>query len=184
MPVGSVVARNFMDGVTILSSDVKGTVSVEFGAMNDPEGNDMQYIPSEIVASPAFQRALARGVVGLVEDDSDPDVVDALSKQVAAFQRRQKGAQEQIQATIERPTSRDSVSVFCVGPDSRGTGTCGEPIAVPEGKLDQEPPLCSRHKALAFQYVPEHKIVQGETGKPQVIWNRVTLTARESAPRA
>lgn len=183
MPVGSVVARNFMDGVTILSSDVKGSTSVEFGAMNDPEGNDMQYIPVEIQESPAFKRALVRGVIGLVEDDSDPEVVEALSKQVDAFKRRQQGAQETVQATIDRPTTRDSISVFCVGPDSRGTGACGEPIAVPEKKLDQEPPLCTRHKALASQYVPEHQILPGQTGKPPVIWNRVTLSARETAPR-
>lgn len=182
MPVGTVVAQNFMDGITVLSSDIKGSVTVEFGAKGDPDGNDVQYIPVEIVESPAFKRALARGVFGLIEDDSDPEAISALSKQVEAFQRRQRGAQDEIQATIERPTSRDSISIFCVGPDSRGTGNCGEPVAVPESKVDTEPPLCSRHKALAPQYVPEHKIVAGELGK-QVIWSRVTLTARETAPR-
>lgn len=183
MPVGTVVARNLMDGVTVLSADVKGSVSVEFGAMNDPEGNDVQYIPAEVLGAPAFQRALARGVLALIEDESDTDVVDALSKQVAAFQKRQRGAQEQAEATIDRPTSRDAISVFCVGPDARGTGTCDEPVAVPEAKKDQEPPLCSRHKGLAAQYVPEHLIEKGSLDK-RVVWNRVTLGVRERAPQS
>lgn len=182
MPVGSVVAQNFMDGITVLSSDVKGSVSVEFGAKGDPEGNDIQYVPSEVVESPAFKRCLARGVLGLIEDDSDPEVVEALGRQVEAFQRRQRGAQADVEATIEKPTSRDSISVFCVGPDSRGTGICGEPVAVPEAKKDQEPPLCTRHKALAAQYVPEH-IISQDGAEKRVVWNRVTLGARETAPR-
>lgn len=175
MPVGTVVAQNFQDGITVLSSDIKGTESIEFGAKGDPNGDDIQYVPEGVLASVAFRRALARGVIGLIEDDSDPDVLDALNKQVAAFQRRQRGAQEDIQATIDRPTSRDSVSVFCVGPDSRGTGTCGEPLVVPEAKVDAVVPLCSRHKALAAQYVPEHQV----EGDKTVVWRRVTMGARQ-----
>jgi hypothetical protein len=181
MPVGgTVVARNLMDGVTVLSADVKGSVSVEWGAANDPEGNDVQYVPGEVVSAPAFQRALARGVIALIEDESDTDVVDALSKQVAAFQKRQRGAQEQAESMIDRPTNRDSVAVFCIGPDSRGTGTCGEPTAVPETKKDEEPPLCSRHKGLASQYVPEHLITK-DTLEKRVLWNRVIVDSRKNA---
>jgi hypothetical protein len=179
MPVdGTVVAKNLMDGVTILSSDVKGTVAVEFGAMNDPNGDDIQYIPTEILNSPAFKRALARGVLGLIEDDSDPDVLEALGKQVAAFQKRQRGAEDQVTATIDRQVSNDQISMFCVGPDSRGTGTCGEGVPVKESLKDSAPPLCGRHRGLAPQYVPEHR-TEGESTR--VIWNRVTMTARVSA---
>jgi hypothetical protein len=186
MPVGgTVVARNFMDGVTILSSDVKGSVAVEFGAANDPNGDDIQYMPEEIVNSPAFKRALARGVLGLIEDESDAEVINALGKQVEAFQRRQRGAENQIQATIDRPDNNDSVALFCVGPDSRGSGKCGESVIVRDTKKkDDAPPLCDRHKALAAQYVPEHIIPKpGEpgAGEKRVVWNRVTLTARERA---
>jgi hypothetical protein len=178
MPV-TVVARNLMDGVTVLSSDIKGTTAVEFGAKDDPNGDDIQYIPEEVLNTPAFKRALARGVLGLIEDQSDPEVTDALAKQVAAFQRRQRGAEDQVQETIDRPTNRDAVSLFCVGPDNRGTGTCGEPVVVPANKKqDDEPPLCHRHRNLAAQYVPQH-IVSREApdGETKVEWARVTLGA-------
>jgi hypothetical protein len=176
MPVGTVVARNLMDGVTVLASDVKGTHSVEWGAANDPNGDDIQFIPGEVVESVAFRRALARGVIAVMDDQSDPEVTEALSRQVDAFKRRQEGAKEDVEVTIDRPSSRDQVSAFCVGPDTRGTGKCGTPVAISEKKLKDVPPLCNQHKNLASQYVPEVK--QGQ--EDQVEWVRVTLGARES----
>lgn len=180
MPVGSIVARNLMDGVTVLASDVKGTHSVEWAAAGSPTGEDIQYIPEPVLESVAFKRALARGVVELLEDESDPEVVAALDKQVAAFRKRQMGAQEDVEATIERPTSRDHVSTWCVGPDNRGTGTCGEPVAISEALLKDVPPLCSRHKDLANRYIPEQETVQRD-GKviQETRWIRMQLGARE-----
>lgn len=181
MPVGgTVVARNLMDGHTVLSADIKGTHSVEWGPKDDPNGDDVQYVPEAVQAAPAFQRALARGVIALIEDESDEDVVNALNRQVAAFQKRQRGAEAEAQATIDRPTNRDSLSVFCVGPDTRGTGTCDEPLPVPEAQRDKVVPLCSRHKGLAAQYVPEVKILP--TGEPQTVWIRATMGTRNQLP--
>lgn len=177
MPVGSIVARNLMDSVTVLASDVKGTHSVEWAANGDPSGDDIQYIPEAVLESVAFKRALARSVVELMPDESDPEVVEALSRQVDAFRRRQAGAQEDVRATIERPVAdRDTVSAFCVGPDSRGTGTCEEPVAIREKLLKDVPPLCPRHKGLANKYVPEVDTT-GEKAKTK--WVRVTLGNRE-----
>jgi hypothetical protein len=175
MPVGTVVARNLMDGITVLASDVKGTHSVEWGAKNDPSGDDIQFVPGEVVESVAFRRALARGVIEVMDDQSDPEVTEALSRQVEAFRRRQEGAQEQVEVTIDRPTSRDQVSAFCVGPDTRGTGKCGTPVAISEKKLKDTPPLCNLHKNLASQYVPE--AVKGNEDRME--WVRVTLGTRE-----
>jgi hypothetical protein len=175
MPVGAIVARNRMDGVTVLASDVKGSHSVEWAALGDPSGDDIQFIPNEVLESVAFRRAVSRGIVEIMEDESDPDVVGALAAQVAAFKRRQEGAKEDVQVTIDRPTSRDSLSVFCVGPDSRGIGKCGQAVAVPEKQLKDVPPLCTQHKHLAAQFVPE--VVNGAEDK--VEWVHVTLGARE-----
>ena len=175
MPVGTVVARNQMDGITVLASDVKGTHSVEWGAKGDPAGDDFQFVPTDVVESVAFQRALARGVVSLVDGETDPEVANALSRQVDAFKRRQEGAKEDVEVTIEKPTSRDTVSTFCVGPDTRDTGKCGEAVAIAEKKLKDTPPLCPKHKHLAAQYVPE--AVKGSEDRTE--WVRVTLGPRE-----
>lgn len=175
MPV-TVVARNLMDGVTVLASDIKGTHTVEWAAKNDPKGNDIQYIPEPVMESVAFKRALARGVVELLESDTDPEVAEALVKQVAAFKQRQAGAQEEVREIIDRPTNRDHVSATCVGPDNRGTGTCGAAVAVPESALKDTPPLCSQHKELAPTFVPE----VDTTGEKAVTkWVRVDLGARQ-----
>lgn len=177
MPVGTVVARNRMDGVTVLSSDAKGTHSVEWAAYRDPSGDDIQFIPEEVLMSVAFRRAVSHGVLEIIEDESDPEVVQALTLQVEAFKRRQEGAREDVEATIEKPTNRDSISVFCVGPDSRGTGKCGTPVAIAEKKLKDEPPLCSQHRHLSQQFVPE--VVKGSEDRME--WVRVLLGARETA---
>lgn len=180
MPVGSVVARNRMDGITVLASDVKGSHSVEWGALGDPSGDDVQFVPEEVTNSVAFRRALARGVVELVDDESDPEVAEALSRQVEAFKRRQDGAKEDVEVTIERPTSRDHVSTFCIGPDTRDMGKCGEPVVISEKKLKDAPPLCPKHKHLATQYVPEQRIGDASKGQEdRVDWVRVTLGTRE-----
>ncbi len=176
MPVGTIVARNLMDGVTVLASDVKGTHSVEWAAYKDPTGDDIQFIPEEVMNSVAFKKALARGVVELLDEESDPEVVAALAKQVESFKRRQDGAKEEAVASIDRPTTRDSVSSFCVGPDNRGTGLCGEAVAISEKLLKDTPPLCTRHTNLANQYVPEVDTT-GEDAKTR--WVRVIVGARE-----
>jgi hypothetical protein len=181
MPV-TVVARNLQDSITVLASDIKGTHSVEWAAAGDPSGDDIQYIPEEVLESVAFKRALARGVVKLMEDASDPEVVEALDKQVAAFKRRQEGAREEAAKLIERPTSRDHVSTWCVGPDNRGTGVCGEAVAISEKSLKDTPPLCSRHIGLANLYVPEDETrIEGDKVVRETKWIRVNLGARENA---
>jgi hypothetical protein len=177
MPVGgTIVARNRMDSITVLASDIKGTHSVEWAAYKDPSGDDIQFIPEEVLASVAFKKALARGVVELLEDESDPEVVLALGKQVDAFKRRQEGAKETAEALIEKPTTRDTVRAFCVGPDTRGTGTCEEAVAISEKLLKDVPPLCTRHQNLAHQYVPEVDTKGDET---KTKWVRVIIGSRE-----
>jgi hypothetical protein len=172
-----------MDGITVLSADARGTVSVEFGANGDRNGDDIQFIPEEVLNSPAFKRNLARGVIRVIEDESDPEVVSALAKQVEAFQRRQRGAQEEIQATIDKAEDNDVVALFCVGPDNRGTGKCGEAVLVKSTAKDNAPPLCGQHKHLAPQYIPEHIVPgPGEPGERRIEWTRVTLGVRERTP--
>lgn len=180
MPV-TVVARNLQDSITVLASDIKGTHSVEWAAAGDPSGDDIQYIPEEVHESVAFKRALARGVVELMPDASDPAVVEALDKQVAAFKRRQQGAREAAAKAIDRPLSHDHISVPCVGPDNRDHGACGEPVAMPEKSLNNTPPLCSKHQSLANMYVPEDEMrTEGDKVIRETRWIRVNLGARES----
>lgn len=177
MPVGAVVARNLMDGVTVLSDDIKGSHTVEWGAAGDLDGNDIQYIPEAVLTCVAFQKALARGVVEIVQEESDPMVAEAITRQVESFRRRQDGARAQAESMIDRPEDRSGIMMFCVGPDSRGGGACGQPVAIPAAQKDNMPPLCSNHRKLAPQFIPE---ITAMDGKTTTVWTRVTLGVRES----
>jgi len=179
MQGGTVVARNNHDGIVILSSDARGGPTVEWGAKNDINGDDFQFIPEAVLNTPAFQRAVVRGLIEIVDEQSDPEVVKALNRQVAAFRRRQEGAKSEAAELIDRPDDRASISLFCVGPDSRGIGECGESVIMRVGGKDQrdaEPPLCSQHKHLRLQFVPDHRL-EGD-GK-RIVWTRVTIGSRE-----
>lgn len=178
MPVGTVVARNLTDGVTVLSSDIKGTHTVEWGALGDPDGNDVQYIPEEIQKSVAFQKALARGVIAIIGDESDPEVTESLMRQVTAYQRRQAGATQEMIDVLEKPKNNDRIMIFCAGPDARGNaGKCGQGVAVIEAQKNDAPPLCSMHKHLAPQFVADTVSADGKTVTK---WIRASLGARES----
>ena len=86
MPVTMV--RNTLPGLFVLSSDPKGTHYVEWAASKDPDGNDVQPAPEEIINTPQFLRAVQRGILVVEEDGNDPDIVDALKRQVDSWKAR------------------------------------------------------------------------------------------------
>lgn len=86
MPVTMV--RNTLPGLFVLSSDPKGTHYVEWQAANDPQGNDVQPAPDEIVNTPQFLRAVQRGILVVEDDTNDPAIVEALKKQVDSWKAR------------------------------------------------------------------------------------------------
>lgn len=175
--VAPVYVQNNQDGPTVLSADRNGVDSVEWAGKGDPQGNDIQPVPQEILSSPAFSRALARGVITLLEDESDPAAVEALRKQTATWQARQASAAANATAPIEQVPINDYIQVSCVGPNSRGGGQCGLPVSVREKEQDAKPNLCDQHKELEPEFVPEP---YQEGDKTRTRWIRYAMNPRET----
>lgn len=166
-----VFAANQRNQVVVLSSDPKGTETVEWQAKGDPSGADVQIIPESIQRSAQFQRLLQKGIVIEI---SQEDAYGAVERQNLDFAERTKAASERIQETITHETNRDILSLPCVGPDARNEGKCGIEIPVTQATKDDQPPLCNQHIGLASQYVPTDL----DTGRT---WTRAGLGPREKA---
>lgn len=178
MPVLTpVYVQNNMAGPTVLASDPKGTTVVEWAGKGDPTGNDIQPIPEEMLALPAFTRALSRKVLTLLEDASDPEAVAALKKQTESWQARTQQAAAAAISSIDQASNNDIIQVSCIGPNSRGQGLCGEPVAVREKEQYAKPILCEMHKDLAPEFVPE-SVQDGDTAHTR--WIRTVMNPRET----
>jgi hypothetical protein len=178
MPVlAPVYVQNNQDGPTVLASDPKGTIVVEWAGKGDPTGNDIQPIPEEMLSLPSFTRALSRGVLTLLKDESDPVAVAALEKQTASWQARTQQAAANAVSAIDQASNNDIIQVSCIGPNSRGQGLCGEPVAVREKEQYAKPTLCDLHKDLAPEFVPE-SVQEGDTSHTR--WIRTVMNPRET----
>lgn len=177
MPVHApVYVQNNQDGPTVLATDPKGTIVVEWAGKGDLNGNDIQPIPEEMLNHVAFTRALSRNVLSLLEDQSDPEVVDALHKQQEAWLARTQRSAKVATDAIESATNNDLIQMTCVGPGARG-GQCEIQVPVRDREKDTKPVLCDRHKDLAPEYVPEQ---YQENDKTRTRWVRFAMNPRET----
>lgn len=178
MPVlAPVYVQNNQDGPTVMSSDPKGTIQVEWAGKGDPTGNDIQPVPEEMLSLPQFTRAITRGVLSLLEDSSDPVAVEAIKKQTESWKARQSNAAAAATAPIETTPSNDFIQVTCAGPNARGGGQCDAPVSVREKEKDAKPNLCDLHKDLAPEFVPEP---YRDGDKDRTRWVRYVMNARET----
>lgn len=178
MPViaSAVLVRNLMDGPTVLASDPKGSEQVEWAGAGDSSGNDIQWVSDTLASSVPFVRALARGVLAVVPDETDPEAVEALQKQVDAFRGRNAATTQAAQASIEHTENLDFISIPCIGPSNKGQGACGADVTVRARDKDAKPALCETHSGLVNEYTPE-QIQDGD--KTATRWIRVTMGARQ-----
>lgn len=167
--------RNHQPGPTVLSSDPKGTEYVEWQGHGDPNGEDIQPVSELIQGLPQFQRCLRRGILTFVRDD-DPLLTGAMEAQQAHWDSRMNQSSDTAAAAIDQQANNDITVLSCVGPSSRGTGTCGQDVPVRDTKGGEKPPLCNIHQDLASQYIPEDIVMNGKSVKT---WTRATLGARE-----
>lgn len=177
------LVRNLMGGPTVLTPDPSSQEFIRWEGAGDPEGGDVQLVSETAAASVPFARAVARQILSVEsEASSTPEAVAAhLAHQHNAAQAARATAEAAVAEVVVREADKDLLGVPCVGPDTRGTGACGELVSVPHTDRNIRPPLCTRHKPLAAQFVPEDA-VEGE--KTTTRWTRVVLGDREKAPGA
>lgn len=143
----SVMCQNQMSGPTVIAGDAKRNYEVVFQGKGHPDGEDVQPIPDALMRTIAFQRALSRGVLRVVEGQDHPIVVQALARQTDSFARRMQAQDMAAREVIDAPADNEITVVNCIGPGSRPGAVCGEQVPVRQGDSGK-PPLCDRHQGL------------------------------------
>lgn len=176
-----VPVQNLVDGPTTFSDPTKN-VAIEWQARDHINGEDVQIVPDEIVATAPFQKALRNGVFARldgVEEDTESEQANlAFARQTAANAKREADYSAANSAVIDQAPQNDILTVACIGPNNRGNGTCGNPAPFKESARNETPPLCSTHKNLASEFIPTESDTLVD-GKPTVTWQRMGLAPRE-----
>jgi hypothetical protein len=144
----AVMCQNQMAGPTVIAGDAKRNYEVVFGGKGDPDGNDVQPIPEALLRTIAFQRAISRGVLLVIEGDDHPVVQQALARANDSFAKRMKAQDTASREVLDSPAQDDIIVVNCIGPGSRKGAVCGDQVPL-SGKDSGKPPLCDRHKGLS-----------------------------------
>lgn len=174
-----VLVRNLMAGPTTLSDLDK--IMLKWEGRGDPAGNDVQPVPDAVLETVEFANAVRNQYLEVVDPSEDTKAI--LARQVQALTAARQASAQAVEATIDRVANRDYITVPCIGPSPRGTGDCGLPVAVPEKKQDEFPPLCAQHAPLASQCVQietEQMVEKNDALIPVKKWVRVSMTARET----
>lgn len=143
----AVMCQNQMEGPTVIAADAKRNYEVNFGRKGDPDGEDVQPIPEALLHTIAFQRAISRGILRVIEGEDHPVVQQALSRQSDAFAKRMKAQQVADREVLDAPAAADIVVLNCIGPGTRQGAVCGEQVPQRSGDTGK-PPLCDRHASL------------------------------------
>ena len=147
---------------------------VEWMGAGDPMGGDVQMCDGALVDSPAFHKAVQRGLLTIVNPEDNPDLVAKIEKQNEAFAARAERAEQIAKDSIDLAPKNDMLSVPCVDPSA--TGKCGADVLIREADKNVKPPLCDLHVDLATQYVPTDV---EENGRPTRIWTRTVMGERQ-----
>lgn len=169
-----VLVRNTEGGPTVLS-DLHTKEFVEWAGKDDPDGNDVQPIPTSFLQNVNFLRCVQRGILIVENPEDNPELAVAIERQNAGWAARREQAQKKATEAIDQQANNDLIAVPCVGPGQRG-GQCDNTVSVKDKQKADKPPLCSTHEGLAPQYVRNDN-VEGDSTVHE--WKRVTMAPRE-----
>lgn len=145
----SVMVRNMMPGPTVIAADAKRSYELVFAGKDDPNGDDVQEIPEELLRTKQFRDALRKKIFEVVEGEDNPVVVAAMTRQTDRFQQRMAAEGLAAREVLDAVADNDMVIVNCIGPGPRDGAVCGEMVPVKDKEQAGQPPLCDRHKHLA-----------------------------------
>lgn len=145
----SVMVRNMMHGPTVIAADAKRSYEIIFAAKDDPNGDDVQEIPEELLRAKAFRDGIRKGIFEVVEGDDHPVVVAAMARQTGRFRERMAAEELAAREVLDAVADNDLVVVNCIGPGPRDGAVCGDMVPVRDKEQASSPPLCDRHRHLA-----------------------------------
>jgi hypothetical protein len=168
------LVRNAEPNATVFA---KTGISILWGPAGDPAGNDLQRVPDALKDDVDFIASVERGTL-VVEDASDPAVLESIAQQSATFRAHRERAATTIATTLDRRQDRDLVSLNCIGPGQPGrSATCGQPVLQRSAQMGETPPLCQRHQGLAanFYLAEEGSVGEGDErgGKVSKTWKAI-----------
>jgi hypothetical protein len=149
LTVSSVMVQNQMDGPTVIAADVKRSYEMIFAGKGDPQGEDVQEVPEELLRTKAFRDALRKGILAVIEGEDHPVVMAAMARQSTTFQDRMKAEQTTAREVMNAVAENDIVVVNCIGPGPRTGAVCGDQVPVKDKEQASRPPLCDRHRHLS-----------------------------------
>lgn len=169
--------QNTVDGPTVFSYGSGQRDYILWQAKGDPNGEDIVEVPADVCRLPAFRKALKQGLFVEVTDQEQIDQADQAQREhwQATRDRVHKDSEP-----LERPEDNSYEALTCIGPADNGAQgkKCGAILTMKSEELKDKPPLCSRHKKLASNYIPTE--IQDDEGNASVVWNPVTLSKRKT----
>lgn len=170
-----ILLQNETQGPLVFQDGTDGA-DVVWQAKGDPNGADVQPVPTAFLENSNFLRVLNKGTLSLYEASDDirkqlEKIVSspAMRHQAQTWQRQLEAKEEKV--TVDRQLNRDFVTNKCLGPDARGVGTCDIEVPSRETAKGEKPPLCPQHAHLASQFVS----TETESG---TVWAMPRIDAR------
>ena len=167
-------------------SDERTGISITWEGKGNPAGLDVQACPLQLLENTDFIRNLSNGVFVIEQADAEVmEIVEAqlsnpyMNRSAAVWRQQQADRLAGSQAEIEHKENQDYIVQGCIGPSTRGEGTCGAQVPVKDQNSKDAPPLCSQHKSLALSFVAhETETINPDTGKAEVLWAPVKFETR------
>lgn len=122
-----VLVRNTEGGPSVFS-DTSKNIAIEWQGAGDPNGEDVQNVPDEVVDNVNFLKALQRGI--FVVEEASPEMQERLDKQVAAYQQRRASSAQAGEAAIDRTAER-SVATAVISETGRIVDGKAEETTIP-----------------------------------------------------
>lgn len=105
--MATVMSRNTRPGPTVFV-DPQTKTTIEWGGKDDPDGRDIQPVPSDLLEHPKFLSVVHQGVI-VIEEDDDPDVKAKMERQSGLFDRREKARASDAASVMEAEDSSKDI---------------------------------------------------------------------------
>jgi hypothetical protein len=175
-----VYVKNTQLGPTVFTSDAsRSDGHIVWQGVGDPDGQDVQVVPRELLQNVQFQGSLRRGIFEIVEDPAIVEERMAAQQQAwhAQEDRRQHvdpdaiftEGDKQASVVIERANLNDLVVLDCL---QKPQG-CDQRVSASLRDIGAKPPLCKAHQGLANKYIAtEDQTAPLVDGKAPIKWVR------------
>lgn len=139
--------KNTDAGPVVFSDDQSG-LQIEWQGTGDPSGDDIHYVPEDLLQNVNLMRAMQRGLLVQVDE---ADAQAAAERGAQAWKESRHSVVTAAAEAMDAAPRDDMVSVGCYGPGPRGTN-CDNSVIVKLSEVAERPPLCPKHANRADEF--------------------------------